>query len=205
MIFDLQDMDGASRYRLLMSTVVPRPIAWLSTSDRDGRVNLAPFSCFNVMGSSPAMVAIGIQSHPDGRSKDSCANIRQTGEFVVNLVTRRDGDAMFMTAQDHEPDVDEAQLVGLATMPSARVVPPRIASAPCSLECRTFQIVQPGEALTIVLGEVLAVHVRDDLVLDARRPTLDTPGLGLIGRMEGPGWYTTCEGRLSIPGGDATV
>lgn len=199
MLFDLNNMEPASQYRLLMSIVVPRPIAWLSTLDGDGHLNVAPFSCFNVMGSSPAIVAIGIQSQADGRLKDSCANIERRGELVVNLVARANMEAMSLTAQEYPPTVDEAQVAGLEMVPSIHVAPPRIASAPCSLECRTFQMVRPGAALTIVLAHVLAVHVRDDLVLDSTKPTVDTQGLDLVGRLEGPGWYTACGERLRIP------
>ncbi len=196
--FDMQQTDGATRYRLLTSSVVPRPIAWVSTCDRDGVVNLAPFSCFNLMSYEPVLVAIGIQAQPDGRSKDTLANIEATGELVVNLVMSDHGEAMSSTAAGVPSDVDEAVLAGIETEPSRRVRPPRVAGAPGSLECRTYQIIRPGPTQAIVLAEVLALNLRDELVIDPVRGHVDTPALALLGRMEGPGWYTRCGDRLQI-------
>jgi flavin reductase (DIM6/NTAB) family NADH-FMN oxidoreductase RutF len=197
--FDMSVLDAAFRYRLMASTIVPRPIAWVTTRNAAGQVNTAPFSCFAMMGSAPPLVVIGMQARPDGRDKDSLANARATGELVVNLVARHDGAAMAVTAHDYETGVDEAALAGLDLLPSSRVGPPRIASAPVSLECKISEIIATGEAQTLLIARIEAMHVADHAVLDPARGTIDTPALELLGRMEGPGWYTRCEGREHIP------
>jgi len=199
-VFDMEMLEPLSRYRLLTSTIVPRPIAWVTTQDEAGGRNAAPFSCFNLMGYSPPLVALGLQSHPDGALKDSAANIISTGELVINLVREADAEAMVMTSIEGPSDLDETVLADLELAESVRVAPPRIASAPVSLECRVFQVVRPSALQTIVLAEVLAMHVASALVLDAERGHVDTPGLGLIGRMQGPGWYVRCGDLLQVGG-----
>lgn len=199
MLFTMSQLDEATRYRLMASTIVPRPIAWLTTQDASGRINAAPFSCFGMMGSAPPLVVIGIQSRPDGRDKDSCANICATGELVVNLVAHGDSAAMSVTALDCEPYVDESALACLHLVPSSIVAPPRIGSSPASLECKVNQILRPGPNQTVILAEVVAMQIRDDVVLNAERGYIDTPAMQLLGRMEGPAWYTRCEGREHIP------
>jgi flavin reductase (DIM6/NTAB) family NADH-FMN oxidoreductase RutF len=143
-----------------------------------------------MMGDDPPTVVIGLMPRPDGRLKDTAANILETGEFVINLVAETDALAMNVTCMDAPPEVDEAACAGLELAASASVAPPRIASAPVSFECRLFEAVRPGDRLTIVIGEVLVAHITDQFVLDAERFHLDTLAMGLIGRMHGSGWYT---------------
>jgi flavin reductase (DIM6/NTAB) family NADH-FMN oxidoreductase RutF len=192
-------LDAAFRYRLMASTIVPRPIAWVTTRNVAGQVNTAPFSCFAMMGSAPPLVVIGIQARPDGRDKDSLANARATGELVVNLVGWHDGAAMAVTARDYESGVDEAAIAGLDLVPSTKVGVPRIASAPVSLECIVSDIMATGEAQSLLIARIEAMHVVDRAVLNAACGYIDTPALDLLGRMEGPAWYTRCEGREQIP------
>jgi flavin reductase (DIM6/NTAB) family NADH-FMN oxidoreductase RutF len=118
--------------------------------------------------------------------------------MVINLVSAGHGEAMLRTAADFPPDVDEAAAVGLDLLPSARVAPPRIATAPVSLECRSLHILELGPVQTIVIGEVLAAHVDPAAVIDAERAHVDTVALGLIGRMQGPGWYVRCENLFQL-------
>lgn len=198
MLFELDAMPAVARYRLLTSTITPRPIAWVTSLDPDGILNVAPFSCFNLMGHTPPTIALGIEARPDGSAKDSCANIRATGEMVINLVSAGHGEAMLRTAADFPPDVDEAAVVGLDLLPSAKVAPPRIATAPVSLECRSLHILELSPVQTIVIGEVLAAHVDPAAVIDAERAHVDTVALGLIGRMQGPGWYVRCENLFQL-------
>jgi flavin reductase (DIM6/NTAB) family NADH-FMN oxidoreductase RutF len=179
-------IDAAIRYRLMASTIVPRPIAWVTTVSPDGQVNAAPFSCFAMMGSTPPLVVIGMQSRPDGRDKDSLANATATGELVVNLVAQQDAAAMALTSLDYDPGVDETQLAGLDLLASDTVQPPRIASAPVSLECKVSDMLRTGVDQTMIIAQVQAMHVLDKAVLDAARGHIDTPALQLLGRMEAP-------------------
>lgn len=194
----MNTLTAGERYKLLTSTITPRPIAWITTLDAEGQRNAAPFSCFNVMGHTPPLVAVGLQPREDGDLKDTAANILATGEFVVNLVTARDGAPMVATSAELGSHEDELAITGIATTPSSIVAPPRIASAPVALECRLFQAIRPSDFLTIVLGEIVMAHVVDDAVLDAGRVHIDTGALELIARMQGPGWYVGSRERFQI-------
>jgi flavin reductase (DIM6/NTAB) family NADH-FMN oxidoreductase RutF len=212
MLFDFDALSAQDRYKLLISTVVPRPIAWVVSQDAQGRRNAAPFSFFNALVGDPPVVAVGIGGRrpedPPGTWKDSGANIRATGEFVVNLVGFENRAAMNVTAIELPHSVDELHQAGLTTLPSTKVKPPRIAESPVAFECERLTIVEVAVDRAIVLGRVLAVHVRDDCVLDARRCYIDTPKLDLIGRMHGSGWYartTDLFEQPRIPVGDWTV
>lgn len=189
MRFEMDELSAAHRYRLMTSSVTPRPIAWVTTVGKDGLRNAAPFSSFNMMGASPPILALGLQSRADGTAKDTLANIAVTGELVVNLVSVADAAAMNETARNFAPQVDELAHCGIDWLPSDDVTPPRIASAPVSFECRTAHLIEMGPDLTIVLARVAVMHVADRLVIDAERGRLDTPAMQLVGRMQGPGWY----------------
>jgi flavin reductase (DIM6/NTAB) family NADH-FMN oxidoreductase RutF len=199
MLFDFDALSAQNRYKLLVATVVPRPIAWVVSQNAAGQVNAAPFSFFNALSGEPPVVGIGIGPRPNGAPKDSAANIRATGEFVVNLVPDAAAAAMNVTAIEFEPDVSEVGEAELAMLPSVKVRPPRIAASPVALECALMQIVELGPARVLVLGRVLAVHVRDDAVLDAQRCYIDTPKLQLIGRMHGAGWYARTSDLFEMP------
>ena len=174
----------------------------------DGQLNAAPFSFFNVFSGDPPVVGIGIGSHEPGRPKDTRRNIRETKEFVVNLVSEDMAEAMNITAIEFEPEVNEIAEAELETIPSVHVKPPRIAASPVSMECALLQIVELGPDNALVLGRVLAMHVRDDLVLDPAKHYVDTPGLKLIGRMHGAGWYARTSDLFKmdrIPRGNWTL
>ena len=196
MMFDLQALPPADGYKLAVSTVVPRPIAWITTVDRDGVVNAAPYSFCNAVATDPVVVAVGIGPRGAG-VKDTGENIRAVGEFVVNLVSEDLAEPMVVTAIDFPTGVDELAEAALAALPSAKVRPPRIADSPVSLECRTHTIVDVGRH-AVVLGEVLAIWVRDDCVLDPVKCHIDTPRLGLLGRMHGAGWYARTGDRVQV-------
>jgi flavin reductase (DIM6/NTAB) family NADH-FMN oxidoreductase RutF len=198
MLFDFKEIPGKECYKLLVSTVTPRPIAWVVSQDANGVLNAAPFSFFNVFSGDPAVVAIGIGNRKPGQAKDSRANIRETGEFVVNLVSEANAEAMNITGIEFDSSVDELAQAGLTSLPSARVKPPRIAESPVAMECELMQIVDMGES-GLVLGRVLAMHVHDDLVLDAANHYIDTPRLKLLGRMHGRGWYTRTSDLFEMP------
>lgn len=187
MDFDFTRMAAADRYKLMTAAITPRPIAWLTTRSLDGVRNAAPYSFFNMMGAEPPLVSIGLMRRPDGTLKDSARNILDTREFVVNLVSEADAPAMNFTCIDAPPGFDELEHGQIAVAPSTAVAPPRIASAPVAMECRLFHSVDAGLS-TVVLGEVLHFHIREDLV-DAQRLYVDTLAMTLVARMHGSGWY----------------
>jgi len=189
MLFDFATLSPTECYKLLVATITPRPIAWVVTQDPVGQLNAAPYSFFNAMSGDPPVVVFGIGGREPGDAKDTGNNIRRTGQFVVNLVDEASADAMNVTAIDFPHGVDEIAEAGLHTLPSVHVAPPRIAESPVALECERMMTVEIGPARSLVVGRVLAMHVRDDAVLDRARCYIDTPRLKLIGRMHGAGWY----------------
>jgi flavin reductase (DIM6/NTAB) family NADH-FMN oxidoreductase RutF len=199
MLFDMQALGPQDTYKLLVATVVPRPIAWVTTLDRHGVRNAAPFSFFNAVSGHPPVVCIGIGGRSPGDAKDTGNNIRTTGQFVVNLVSEETAAAMNVTAIDFGPDVDELTEAGLTTIPSTKVRPPRIAESPVSMECERLVLVDVGDDRTVVLGRVLAMHVRDDCVIDPAKCYIDTPKLGLLGRLHGRAWYARLSDRFELP------
>jgi len=199
MRFDLEQLDPQIGYKLLTATVTPRPIAWITTLCPSGVVNAAPYSFFNVMGHTPPTVAIGLLRDPARGLKDTAANIEATGEFVVNLVPEALAQQMNITSMDAPAGVSELACAGLEAVPSERVGPPRIAASPVSFECRALHCLTTGPQQMIVIGQVLCIHIKDTHVLDAARGHVDTPSLGLIGRMHGSGWYARSSDLFCLP------
>jgi len=199
MLFDFLDTSNENVYKLLVATIGPRPIAWVTTRDVDGSINTAPFSFFNAMSGNPPVVAFGIGGRGPGDVKDTGGNIRRTGQFVVNLVSYELAEQMNVTAIDFPKEVDELKEAGLTTAPSLHVKPPRIAEAPVAMECERLVIVDVGIDRAVVLGKVVAMYVRDDCVLNKERCYIDTPKLDLIGRMHGAGWYSRVTDRFELP------
>ncbi|WP_034385789.1 flavin reductase family protein [Deinococcus sp. YIM 77859] len=187
--FDFAALDPADRYKLLTGTVVPRPIAWVTTLNADGGVNLAPFSFFGLLGSDPAVVAFAPGDRPDGTPKDTALNLRSGGEFTVNLVSADLAPVMNATATDFPRGMDEAATLGITLVPGTLVRVPRVAASPAALECREVQTVLIGRT-RVILGEVLGLHLRADALLDAQRFQVNTAALDLVGRMGGRGTYT---------------
>ncbi|MBC7431025.1 MAG: flavin reductase family protein [Rubritepida sp.] len=198
MMFDFETLPARDRYKLLVSTVVPRPIAWVVSQDLAGQVNAAPYSFFNAFGDDPAVIAIGCGPRAPGVPKDTLANIRATGQFVVCMVPEAQMHAMVVTATDFPEGTDEMEIAGLTKVASTRVAPPRIGESPVAMECETFQLVEAGRH-TIVIGRVLAMHVRDDAVMNVEKSYIDTPKLELVGRMHGSGWYARTTDRVEVP------
>src|ERR1700688_2476822 len=161
-------MLASERYKLLLATVLPRPIAWVTTRDRRGAINAAPFSFFNVFGNDPATVGIGIGSKGAREPKDTRANIRANEQFVVNLVPFSLAQEMRITSIAFPRGVEEAREAKLSLAPSERIEVPRIAQAPVSMECTLMQEVRLG-GFSLVLGQILLVHVHDEAVLDPAR------------------------------------
>ena len=188
--FDLAELSAADRYKLLGGLIVPRPIALVTTRSADGRSNAAPFSFFNVFAEEPPLIVLGLGISPSGGAKDTTVNIRDTGEFVVNLVDEAIAEAMNLCAIDFPPEVDEIEVAGLALAPSDKVAPPRIAQAPVSLECRRYLTLQPARERYLVLGRVVMAHVRDG-VLDPATLRVDRDTYAPIGRLFGGGYVRT--------------
>ncbi len=199
MLFDLQNVTNENVYKLLVATIGPRPVAWVTTQDVDGTVNCAPFSFFNAMSGNPPVVAFGIGGRGPGDVKDTGGNIRRTGQFVVNLCSYALAEPMNITAIDFPKGVDELKEAGLTTAPSTHVKVPRIAEAPVAMECERLVIVDVGIDRAVVLGKVVAFHIQDDCVLDKDRCYIDTPKLDLIGRLHGAGWYSRVTDRFELP------
>ena len=185
-------------YKLMTGLIVPRPVALVSTVDKDGIANVAPFSFFAGVGSNPPTVLFcpSLRSNradrPDDR-KDTLRNVEQTGEFVINIVSSAIAEASNQTAADVLPEVDEFQIAGLTPIPSDLVRAPRVAESPAHFECKLLQIIFTGQgsgAGVIVLGEIVRIHVAADLEENFR---IDPAGLDAVGRMAGNTWVHTHE------------
>lgn len=196
MFFDFSQIQTRDAYKLLAGTVVPRPIALVTSTNEQGLVNAAPYSFFNAIGSDPALVVLGIGDREEGAPKDSARNIRSCGEFVVNLVAREMAEQMNVCAVDFPPDVSEVEAANLKLAPSQIVAVPRLVASPASLECREHTTLQIGRN-RVVLGEVLGIWIRDEQ-LDAEKFYVDSVGLNLIGRMGGAGGYTLTQQPFEI-------
>lgn len=199
MQFDFSTLSAKNRYKLLVSTVTPRPIAWVVTEAPDGTLNAAPYSFFNAFSGDPPVVVIGIGGREPGDAKDTGHNIRRTGQFVVNLVDEASAAAMNVTAIDFPPEVDELHEAGLHILPSLHVRPPCIAESPVALECERLATIEISNDRSLVMGRVLAMHIKDEAVLDPARCYIDTPKLNLIGRMHGTGWYARTTDLFDMP------
>ena len=188
MHFDLAQIPATDAHKLLISTVVPRPIALATTVDGSGRVNAAPFSFFNAVSSVPPVVVLGISpgaASEDGY-KDTERNIRDSGEFVVNLVDEALAERMNICAVDFPAGTGELNAAELTPLPSIGVRAPRIGRSPVSFECRRITGVSLGPRSMLEIGRV--IHIRDDLV-DQQKMYVRTEKMRLIGRMHGRGWY----------------
>ncbi|MCA8250426.1 flavin reductase family protein [Burkholderia multivorans] len=198
MWFDLSQLPPRDGYKLLSSTIVPRPIAWVVSADADGRLNAAPFSFFNLFCDDPPVICLGVMGRA-GQPKDTAANIRARGEFVVNLVPERLAHQMNTTACEYEHGVDELEVAGLATAPCRTIAVPRIAESPVALECIPMQYIELGNGRMLIAARVRSVYVDDAAVLDRDRCYIDTPALGLVARMHGRGEYARTSSLFTMP------
>ena len=199
MQFDMRELPLAARYKIMNSTVTPRPIAWVTSLSADGILNAAPYSFFNVGGIEPPLVMLGLLK--DMRTcelKNTASNILSTGEFVVNLVSESDAEKMNLCSVDAPAEVSEVEYAGLETTPSDVVAPPRIATSPVSFECRKAAALDIGTMQTVMIGEILVAHVADEFVTNREKFYLDTPAMKLIGRTHGSGWYARGTDQFQI-------
>lgn len=192
MYLDTRELTARDTYRLLIGSVVPRPIGWVTTVSVDDVGNLAPFSFYMAATGNPPTVVLST-SMRDGEPKDTLRNVKEIPEFVLNVVSEDVAEAMNATSEEFPADIDELLAAGLTAVPSSRVRPMRVAEAPINMECRLVQLVPVGDPTTgstLVIGEVLAWHVRDD-IFDAGRMRIRQDLLRAIGRMAGDGYCRT--------------
>jgi len=182
-IIDAADLDATSAYKLLIGSIIPRAIAWVSTVSTDGVTNLAPISFFTGVGRKPPVVSLSLQPRSDSVTlKDTFVNIRDTGEFVTNLVTLPQAHQMHRTAFEFDSSADEFAEVGLEKESCEVVKPPRIKGAPIAFECVLDRIIPVGDLGDhVVWGEVVRFHIRDDLYLERGR--IDTGAVPAVGRL----------------------
>jgi flavin reductase (DIM6/NTAB) family NADH-FMN oxidoreductase RutF len=185
-IVDIAKANVVDAYKLLIGIVTPRPIAWVTTVDSEGRVNLAPFSFFNAFSANPPVVVFSPLLRRDGTKKDTLRNVEAIGEFVLNAAVAKLSDEVNQSSKELPYGESEVDYTGLTLLPSVRVTPPRIAETPVTMECKLRQIVPLGDgplAGNLVIGEVLLMHV-DDAVLDVEG-RIDPRKLGIIARLGG--------------------
>jgi flavin reductase (DIM6/NTAB) family NADH-FMN oxidoreductase RutF len=187
-------------YRLLIGAVAPRPIAWVSTVSATGQLNLAPFSFFNAICAKPPLLAFApgtrlrtVGETTRGESKDTLRNVRETGEFVVNIVTYNVAEAMNLSSGEYDPSVNEFELAMVTPHASQKVKPPRVEESAVSFECQVYQILDfssPPHGGSLVIGEIVSIHVDEKHMKDGH---LDPTSLDLIGRMGGNQYSRTTQ------------
>ena len=188
MIVDPANPPPGGMYRFLISVVVPRPIAFVSTVGTSGGFNVAPFSYFIALASRPPLV--GISTNPRrGGPKDTLVNIRGTGDFVVNVVHEPLLERAVHASGDWPADVSEFELTGLTPIASDVIRSPGVAESPVRLECRLYREVELGDAVFVV-GEIVRAHVADDVLVDGR---VDPLRLRPVGRLGGDGYTVVRE------------
>jgi flavin reductase (DIM6/NTAB) family NADH-FMN oxidoreductase RutF len=194
MFVDFSQLVPRDAYAWISGTILPRPIAWVSTMGRDGHTNLAPFSFFQGVTSNPPTLMFVPVNARDGSKKDTIRNIEDVPEFVVNLVSFPLTETMNRTATLLPYGQSEFAAFGIEAAPSDRVKPPRVAAAPVAFECTLDRIVQIGEgslAANVVFGRILALHVNDAVLGPDGRP--DPVKMDLVGRLGGEGYLRTTE------------
>lgn len=194
---DATQAEPLELYRHLIGVVAPRPIAWVSTIDGEGRVNLAPFSFSNLFGANPPIVAFSPVRRRDGSKKDTLLNVEEVGEFVWHAATRALAERVNQTSAEQARGVSEAELAGLTLEPSEKVRPPRVAESPMALECRVERVLEFGDgplAPSLVVGRVLLIHL-DEAILaedaDSANGPIDPARLDPVARMGGDTWSGT--------------
>lgn len=189
---NFSDLTPREAYKVMIGTIVPRPIAWVTTISPDGVVNAAPYSFFNCLSADPPIVALGVENKPDRSFKDTTYNIRMTECFTVNIVDRSNVEAMSVTAADFAPDIDELEMAGLTAADGVKVACPRILEAPVSFECRRYIGIEISSAREIVLGQIVMAHIREDII-DLSTYYSDHRKLDALGRMGGNGYAGTLD------------
>jgi flavin reductase (DIM6/NTAB) family NADH-FMN oxidoreductase RutF len=185
-------------YKLLIGGVLPRPIAFITSQGKDGVLNAAPFSFFNVVATDPPMIAVAVMRKPGGIHKDTARNILEQPEFVINVVDEHNLEKVNHTACDYPPEISEVAEAGLTTCPSKVVGVPRIKEARVHFECRLHQHLELGIGPNsdLIIGEIVHIHVDDSLYLEGGK--IDTEKLSPIGRLAGND-YVTLGKLITLP------
>lgn len=194
--FNMKELEPRESYQLLTRSVGPRPIAFVSTLSPDGKGNLAPFSYFNIGGSNPPSAMICPVKDRRSNDKDTLRNIRDTGQYVINIVTFEMVDRMSQTSWAYPHGVDEFELSGFSRAPSSIVKPPRVAESPISMEMELFKIVPHGEgplSSNYIIGEVVCLHVADEFISDGLP---DNARIEHVGRLGGDYYCRVYSGSL---------
>lgn len=204
MLIDAGKASPNDMYRILLGSVLPRPIAWVSTRSNSGIDNLAPFSFFNAVSAKPPLLAFApalqAVAEPDsnkGVPKDTLRNIKENGEFVINIVSHSLRDQMNESSGNFNFDISEFDQTGLTRIASNMISPPRVAECKISFECRLYKLLEFGKEPSsgnLVIGSVLCVHLDDAIYKDGH---IDTTKLDPIARMEG-NWYCTIRDRFKM-------
>lgn len=182
--FDFTALSERERYKLMIGTIIPRPIALVTTVDEEGRINAAPFSFFNCLSADPPILALGVENHSDMSFKDTAHNIRMTEVFTVNIVSFSIAEAMHVCGAKYPRGVDELKEAGLTAMPGEKVGSPWIAEAPAAFECRRHVTLELGKSRQVILGEIVFAHYRDGVV-DPERLHVDPAAVDAIARLGG--------------------
>jgi flavin reductase (DIM6/NTAB) family NADH-FMN oxidoreductase RutF len=191
LVCDPAEMHTLRLYKLVSGAIVPRPIGFVSTQGRSGVPNVAPFSFFNAVSHRPPIVFFS-SALRDGTDKDTIVNVRETGEFVVNIVSEEIARQMSASAENYPASTSEFQVSGLTAVPGRRVKAPLVAESKVNMECRLMQFLTlPGSDYTVVLGEVLLFHVAREVISEEGR--IDSSQLKAIGRMAGDTYASTRE------------
>jgi flavin reductase (DIM6/NTAB) family NADH-FMN oxidoreductase RutF len=193
MNLDPQKMSPSAVYHTMVSAIVPRPIAWVSTVSKDGIANLAPFSFFSGATASPPSVMFSPVNRPDGSSKDTVANIKANGQFVINVVPFELAKQMNLTSAEFPIEVSEFEAAGLTPIASEKVSPPGVKESPIQIECELIQIVEVGQgplAANLVIGKILFLTVADYVTTNGR---IDASKLDAIGRLGGKSYCRTVD------------
>lgn len=162
--FDFAELSARERYKLMIGTIIPRPIALVTTVDEEGRFNAAPFSFFNCLSADPPILAIGVENNADMSFKDTGHNIRMTEVFTVNIVSFAIAEAMHICGSKYPRGIDELREAGLTAAPGTKVASPYILEAPAAFECRRHVTLELGKSRQIILGEILYAHYGKDIV-----------------------------------------
>lgn len=203
-IVNPRDVSPKEFYKILIGSVLPRPIAWVSTVSKEGIDNLAPFSFFTVASANPPVLCFApaikseiVGSKTAGAPKDTLVNVKETGEFVVNVVSRHLVEPMNQTSFDYDSDISEFDEAGLTREPSLLVKPKRVAESYINFECKLYKLIEIGtEPLggTLVMGEILLAHLSDKVFKDGK---IDVEVLDPIGRLGGL-WYSGVKDRFEL-------
>jgi len=199
MKINMTNLNRKERHELIMSAIVPRPIAWVSTIGENGVFNIAPFSAFSSLSLKPALLCFSVGWKRNGERKDTIRNIEFTKDFVINVVDESLSNHMNLTSKEYASDIDEFKQVELTPVKADIVKSPMIAQSVINIECKLFQILKFGEApdgAEVVIGEMVLFHIKDDLWNNSH---IEPEKLRAIGRIGGPDSYCRTTDIFKMP------